>query len=108
MPGKGIDMEKNVPFKMITEYADVLGGDKSHYFDLLRKYLFQGFKAVIKNQHRILDIVKMIYSCHGVNLPCFKEGDKTITDLYHRLNPINNKDKDPLLNQFIQQYYHHY
>jgi hypothetical protein len=40
MPGKGIDMEKNVPFKMITEYADVLGGEGSHYFNLLRKYLF--------------------------------------------------------------------
>ena len=71
-------MEKNVPFKMITEYADVLGGADSKYFDLLRKYLFLGFKAVIKHHKRILTLVKMIYSCHGVNLPCFKEGDKTI------------------------------
>jgi hypothetical protein len=44
----------------------------------------------------------MIYSCHGVNLPCFKEGDKVIKDLEDRLNPNKNKDfNDPLLNQFI-------
>jgi phosphatidylinositol 4-kinase len=29
MPGKGLDFEKAVPFKMLSEYCDVLGGPNS-------------------------------------------------------------------------------
>lgn len=32
LPGKGVELEKNLPFKLTNEYVDALGGLKSHHF----------------------------------------------------------------------------
>jgi phosphatidylinositol kinase/protein kinase (PI-3 family) len=36
-PGKGLEFEKDVPFKMLTEYVEVLGGVNSSMFKHFRK-----------------------------------------------------------------------
>lgn len=40
-PGKGLEFEKNVPFKMLSEYIEVLGGVKSSMFNHFRKLFFK-------------------------------------------------------------------
>ena len=40
MPGKGIELEKDCPFKLLTEYVEVLDGTKSSYFSKFREYFF--------------------------------------------------------------------
>lgn len=40
-PGKGLEFEKNVPFKLMTEYIEVLGGVKSSVFNHFRKLFFK-------------------------------------------------------------------
>lgn len=40
MIGKGIELEKFVPFKLLTEYIDVLGGQNSKLFKKFRKLFF--------------------------------------------------------------------
>ena len=84
---------------MLSEYADVLGGPNSHDFNLFRKHFFQGFKAIVQQREKIITIVKMVYSGHGENLPCFKEGDRSIKELESRLSP----DSDGQLNVFVQK-----
>jgi hypothetical protein len=41
VPGKGIEIEKDVPFKLISDYIDLLGGQKSKLFGLFRKLFFK-------------------------------------------------------------------
>jgi len=36
MPGKGVELEKTCPFKLLSEYIDVLDGPDSYYFKKFR------------------------------------------------------------------------
>jgi len=78
-PGKGLEIEKNVPFKFLTDYIDVIGGIDSPLFERFRKLFYEGLMALRKHKDKILLLVKMMYSAHGKTLPCFEKGDKTIT-----------------------------
>ena len=40
-PGKGIELEKKVPFKLLTEYIDILGGVESKMFNEFRKLFYK-------------------------------------------------------------------
>ncbi|CAD8169336.1 unnamed protein product [Paramecium octaurelia] len=91
-PGKGLEFEKNVPFKLLSEYIDVLGGTQSELFNLFRKLFFKGFVACQKHQDQILLLVKMMYSGHGYTLPCFSKGESAIHDLESRFNPPCSND----------------
>lgn len=48
-PGKGFEFEKNVPFKLISDYVDILGGVNSSAFKKFRIYCYKGFKAIRKH-----------------------------------------------------------
>jgi len=39
-PGKGLEFEKNIPFKFNNEYLEVLGGVDSKIFGYFRKLFF--------------------------------------------------------------------
>lgn len=39
--GKGLAFEKNVPFKLLNEYIDVLGGVESKYFETYRRLFYK-------------------------------------------------------------------
>jgi phosphatidylinositol kinase/protein kinase (PI-3 family) len=41
LPGKGVELEKDCPFKLLSEYIDVLDGSHSYYFKKFREHLFQ-------------------------------------------------------------------
>lgn len=40
-PGKGLEFEKNVPFKLLSENIEILGGVKSSMFNHFRKLFFK-------------------------------------------------------------------
>ena len=77
-PGKGVELEKKVPFKLLTEYVEVLGSLNSEMFFEFRRLFYKGFKAIVNNQDMILSIVKMLYKSQGEVMECFKKGDKAI------------------------------
>lgn len=80
-PGGGIAFEKKIPFKLLSEYIEILGGVESKLFEKFRKLFYQGFMAARKHQDKILILVKMLYSGHGSSLPCFEGGDDAINEL---------------------------
>jgi phosphatidylinositol 4-kinase len=41
-------------------------------------------------------LVKMMYAGHGSTLPCFKAGEKAVTDMYKRFNPEVDDDDGAL------------
>ena len=59
-PGKGIEFEKTVPFKLLTEHIEVLGGLDSQTFDQFRKLFYRGFQALRRHADRILILVSMM------------------------------------------------
>lgn len=86
--GKGIDIEKNIPFKLMNEDVEVLGGPRSKLFQKFRSLFYKfdiakllhynkyyrGFMAARKHKEQILILVKMMYSSYSQNFPCFKGG----------------------------------
>ncbi|CAD8043480.1 unnamed protein product [Paramecium primaurelia] len=87
-PGKGVEFEKNVPFKLLSDYIEVLGGVQGNLFkENFRKLFFQGFKACQKHQKEILLLAEMMYTGHGTTLPCFSKGEQTLKELQLRFNP---------------------
>lgn len=64
-PGKGVELEKKVPFKLLSQYVEVLGSLNSEMFFEFRRLFYRGFKAIINNQEMILSIVKMMYKSQG-------------------------------------------
>lgn len=49
-PGKGVEFEKKVPFKFLSEYIEVLGGINSEEFFEFRRLFYKGFSAVLKHK----------------------------------------------------------
>ncbi len=40
LPGKGVELEKSCPFKLLSEHIQVLDGHESYYFKKFREYFF--------------------------------------------------------------------
>ena len=74
-PGRGVELEKKVPFKLLTQYVEVIGSTNSEMFFEFRRLFYKGFRAVIRNRDIILSLVRMMYSSQGDHMACFKRGD---------------------------------
>ena len=58
--GKGLEFEKPVPFKLLTEYLEVLGGRNSSHFSKFRKLFYQFVKFYINYQNfNVLGVSKL-------------------------------------------------
>ena len=87
MPGKGVELEKNLPFKLTNEYVDALDGLDSKTFQDFRFLFYKAFNACRKHQHRIIILTKLMYSSYGRTMPCFIKGNESIEKLEQRFNP---------------------
>lgn len=83
-PGQGIELEKKVPFKLMTSYVEILGGHNSSLFAEFRRLFEKGFRAAMKHKEELLLLVKMMYSSHGESMPCFKTGTVCIDEMTKR------------------------
>jgi phosphatidylinositol kinase/protein kinase (PI-3 family) len=86
-PGKGIELEKNVPFKLMSSYVEVIGGVNSLQFLEFRSLFEKGFRACLKYKDEIITLVKLMYSSHGESMPCFEKGERAVSELEDRFNP---------------------
>jgi phosphatidylinositol 4-kinase B len=87
MPGKGVELEKHLPFKLTTEYVEALGGLDSKSFQDFRLLFYKAFSACRKHQHRIIILTKLMYSSFGTTMPCFSKGAESYEKLEERFNP---------------------
>lgn len=70
-PG-GINFE-NAPFKLTSEYADIMDGKKSPKYALYKELIFQGFTALKKVVDDISTIIQIMME--DSDLPCFEKFD---------------------------------
>ncbi|CAG9329930.1 PI4KB_9 [Blepharisma stoltei] len=85
-PGGRIRFE-DVPFKLTTEFLELMGGHGSSWFRYFRKLCVKGFLAVRKRTEEILLLLEMTRNGVGRQLPCFSDGERATESLKKRLVP---------------------
>lgn len=61
-PGKGVEMEKAVPFKLTQDMIDVLGGPDHKKFDDFRRRMAKGFVAIQADAEKVILLVEMMFN----------------------------------------------
>ncbi|CAO3702110.1 unnamed protein product [Rhizopus stolonifer] len=70
------------PFKLPQEYIDILGGVHSEKFAEYKALMKAAFVAIRKHSENILLLTEMV--CKDSNLPCFQNGELTVSQLRDR------------------------
>ncbi|CAJ0583269.1 unnamed protein product, partial [Mesorhabditis spiculigera] len=73
------------PFKLTSEYTDVMGGLSSSMFLYYRALMLQGLLAARKHHERIMNIVEIMAHA-GSPLPCFRGGEATVKAMRARFH----------------------
>ena len=74
-----------------------MGGTKSDMFEYFKILILQGLIAARKHHERLLTLIEILQA--NCQLPCFKTGASTITDLRKRFH-INLTDEQ--LKQYVE------
>ena len=109
-PGKGIKFEQ-APFKLTSEFVEIMGGVRSPMFMKFRKLCVKGFRALKKKQQKIWMLLEMMRTGAGACLPCFIEGEPALLNLRERFNPrehMNDADCKEYINRLIDDSFDHW
>ncbi|ODV87592.1 hypothetical protein CANARDRAFT_26972 [[Candida] arabinofermentans NRRL YB-2248] len=81
------------PFKMTTEYVDLLGGINSFYFNKFKQLMKDAFKSLRRNSDSLVNMVELMQ--RDSQLPCFKAGENTSVQMKQRLQlHLSEEDLD--------------
>jgi phosphatidylinositol 4-kinase len=61
---------ESMTFKLTQEYIDVLGGQRSKFFNHFKQLMVKGFMALRAHAEEIISFVEMSI-VSGIDLPCF-------------------------------------
>ncbi|TNV84567.1 hypothetical protein FGO68_gene9624 [Halteria grandinella] len=92
-PGNVFQFEQ-VPFKLTSDFMDVMGGVQGEGFKRFRKHFIHGFYALHKNADKLVLLVQMLGSAQS-DLPCFSVGgvQTAVNQLRQRLCPKGSTEK---------------
>ncbi|XP_076457046.1 phosphatidylinositol 4-kinase beta-like isoform X2 [Babylonia areolata] len=93
-PGKNLGFE-NSPFKLTSEFVEVMGGQGSDMFEYFKILMLQGFVASRKHMDKILPLVEIMQT--GSQLPCFSKGVSTVRGLKDRFHMSMTEEQLQLL-----------
>jgi hypothetical protein len=85
-PGGNMNFEA-APFKLTSEYVDLMGGTRSATFARFRDLVIKGFLAARKHADKLLVLAELSLEGSGRSMPCFRAGRATIDDLRARFQP---------------------
>ncbi|XP_060525388.1 phosphatidylinositol 4-kinase beta [Cylas formicarius] len=80
---KNLGFEKS-PFKLTSEFVEVMGGEHSDMFEYFKILILQGLVAARKHHGMIIDLVEIMRL--GSQLPCFKSGAPAVQHLKNRFH----------------------
>lgn len=81
-PGKNMNFE-SMAFKLTQEYVDILGGQRSKFFNQFKTLMVKGFLALREHAEEIISFVEMSM-VSGIDLPCFRGRDRVLSELRDR------------------------
>jgi len=85
-PGN-MNFEKQVPFKLTSEFVQLLGGPDSALFRRFRSLCCKGYLAARKHREAFVLMVEMMLSGENSELECFQAGgEQTIRELNERFS----------------------
>ena len=85
-PGGNMGFEA-APFKLPTEWVELMGGVSSAWFRYFRLLVVRGFQEARRHQSKLLLMVKATYLGVGGALPCFRAGGAAVEALRQRFRP---------------------
>ena len=98
---------ENSPFKLTTEFVDVMGGHGSDMFEYYKILMLQGLVAARKHFDKVVSIVEIMRSTSGAQLPCFKAGAATVTALKSRFHlGLTEDELQTKVDQLVQASMH--
>jgi len=74
---------ESMAFKLTQEYIDVLGGQRSKFFNQFKQLMIKGFMALRAHAEEIISFVEMSI-VSGIDLPCFQGRDRVLSELRDR------------------------
>jgi len=89
-PGGNLNFE-SAPFKLTSEYVQLMGGARSQTFLRFRDLVIKGFLAARKHASKIISITKLTLDGAGRDMPCFVGGEKAVDALRARFQMELNR-----------------
>jgi len=89
-PGGNMGFEA-APFKLTTEYVEVMGGENSGLFFYYKTLIFRGMQEAKRNHEKIIRLVTMMHNT-SPDMPCLV-GRTVIPDLLKRFNITASDDE---------------
>ena len=74
---------ESMTFKLTQEYIDVLGGQRSKFFNQFKNLMVKGFMALRSHAEEIISFVEMSI-VSGIDLPCFQGRERALSELRDR------------------------
>lgn len=107
-PGNNFQFEQ-APFKLTSDYIELMEGTGSEYFQHFRRLMVRGFVALQEEYKKIVVLTAMTLSVNQ-NLPCFVGKEKIISGLNARLFPhCRTKQLTPMsekeASNFVDKYF---
>ena len=85
-PGKNMGFEA-APFKLTSEWVDLMGGVRSACFRYFSTLVIRGLQESRRHMEKLLLLVTAMFKgVHGA-LPCFRNGEATIEAMRSRFHP---------------------
>ncbi|EOD37520.1 hypothetical protein EMIHUDRAFT_70453, partial [Emiliania huxleyi CCMP1516] len=85
-PGGNINFEA-APFKLTSEYVDLMGGARSSTFLRFRELVIKGFLAARKHADKLIALAQLTLHGAGRDMPCFTAGQAAVDGLRSRFQP---------------------
>lgn len=84
---KTIQFERIIPFKLTSEFVEVMGGYNSPCYRQYCKLCVQAFMAVREHYKKLTMLIEMTVEGKGKKfLPCLKGGNQVVQDFISRLH----------------------
>lgn len=81
------------PFKLTSEWVDVMGGIGSPWFRYFSTLVVRGFMEARRHREKLLLMVQATYRGVEGALPCFRAGEQTVEAFRQRFQPTMNQQQ---------------
>ena len=85
-PGKNMGFEA-APFKLTSEWVELMGGIGSPWFRYYSTLVVRGFQEARRHREKLLLIVQATYTGVDGQLPCFRAGQTALEAMRERFKP---------------------
>lgn len=100
---------ETAPFKLTLEMVSVLGGVDSPLFQEFKSGFYNAFISLRRHSQQIIDLIKIMFLCDPVRVPCAQGGQTAVDALVGRFSlHLSEEDCRELTDGLINQSYNNW